>query len=623
MMKRWMPLFLCLAAAFPAPAQEYYATIREDIRSFTMQSLTDGTLTVRRTVEVHSKQGDEAAIFLVYTQQNETLTSFSGEKTTPNGKKESIRKKDLTTTSIASGIAEDGFATYYQPSSVTYPYTVTYKYSVQYKKGFAVFPEFEPVTTEKTALKNGSYTLIVPPGTVIRSYASPAAGTCAFSKGDKDERYEWKIQDYKGYVAEMNMPSWTELVPVVLASPDAFIFDGVAGRQDSWKDVGAWQYQLLDKEETLPAETVGKIRDLTANATSDLEKVRILYRYLKDKTRYVSIQFGIGGFKPFPAATVDKTGFGDCKALSNYMLRLLEACGVKAEYTILNTNRRDFRPDYPSFGQSNHVILTVPLKDYADTLFLECTNPTYPIGYRHEDMAGHEMILIGENGGQLVRARAYPDSLKRQEIHSHIHLDADGSARVNVVRNLWTDWIEDWLGFDDMEKEEQRTLMTWAMDVQPQNLTPLAFKDNFDSYDGPGWYPRCSLEYRFDVRTYGQPSDTRMRVAVNPFSKRMTAQRAKRVNPMVFREGAVFVDEITIDLPEGYRIESIPPDMDLDEVWASFKSTASAEGNQVRISQCLRLKPCRLEPEAYAGFRDFTRSMNRSYGAALILKKED
>ena len=623
MMKRWMPLFLCLAAAFPAPAQEYYATIREDIRSFTMQSLTDGTLTVRRTVEVHSKQGDEAAIFLVYTQQNETLTSFSGEKTTPNGKKESIRKKDLTTTSIASGIAEDGFATYYQPSSVTYPYTVTYNYSVQYKKGFAVFPEFEPVTTEKTALKTGSYTLIVPPGTVIRSYASPSAGTYAFSKGDKDERYEWKIQDYKGYVAEMNMPSWTELVPVVLASPDAFIFDGVAGRQDSWKDVGAWQYQLLDKEETLPAETVGKIRDLTANATSDLEKVRILYRYLKDKTRYVSIQFGIGGFKPFPAATVDKTGFGDCKALSNYMLRLLEACGVKAEYTILNTNRRDFRPDYPSFGQSNHVILTVPLKEYADTLFLECTNPTYPIGYRHEDMAGHEMILIGENGGQLVRARAYPDSLKRQEIHSHIHLDADGSARVNVVRNLWTDWIEDWLGFNDMEKEEQRTLMTWAMDVQPQNLTPLAFKDNFDSYDGPGWYPRCSLEYRFDVRTYGQPSDTRMRVAVNPFSKRMTAQRAKRVNPMVFREGAVFVDEITIDLPEGYRIESIPPDMDLDEVWASFKSTASAEGNQVRISQSLRFKPCRLEPEAYAGFRDFTRSMNRSYGAALILKKED
>ena len=622
-MKNWIPMILCLAAAFPAPAQEHYATIREDIQSFTMQSLTDGTLTVRRTVEVHSKQGDEAAIFLVYTQQNETLASFSGEKTMPNGKKESIRKKDLTTTSIASGIAEDGFATYYQPSSVSYPYTVTYNYSVQYKKGFAVFPEFEPVTTEKTALKNGSYTLIVPPGTVIRSFASPAAGTCAFSKGDKDDRYEWKIRDYQGYVAEMNMPSWTELVPVVLASPDAFIFDGVAGRQDSWKDVGAWQYQLLDKDEALPAETVDKIRDLTANAASDLEKVRILYRYLKDKTRYVSIQFGIGGFKPFPAATVDKTGFGDCKALSNYMLRLLEACGIKAEYTILNTNRRDFRPDYPSFGQSNHVILTVPLKEYADTLFLECTNPTYPIGYRHEDMAGHEMILIGEDGGRLVRARAYPDSLRKQEIQSHIQLDADGSARVNVVRNLWTDWIEDWIGFDEMEKEEQRALMTWAMDVQPQNLTPLAFKDNFDSYDGPGWYPRCSLEYSFDVRTYGQPSDTRMRVAVNPFSKRMTAQRAKRVNPMVFREGAVFVDEITIDLPEGYRIESIPPDMDLDEVWASFKSTASAEGNQVRISQCLRLKPCRLEPEAYNGFRDFTRSMNRAYGAALILKKED
>ena len=537
MIRRLLPFLLILAAAFPAPAQDRHATIHEDSRTFTMQSLTDGTLTVRRTVEVHSKQGEDAAIFLVYTQQNETLVSFSGEITTPNGKKESLRKKDLTTTSIASGIAEDGFVTYYKPSSVTYPYTVTYNYSVQFKKGFAVFPDFEPVTTEKTALKSGSYTLIVPPGTVIRNWASPTAGSCSFTGGDKNDRYEWKIRDYKGYVSEANMPSWAELAPIVLASPDAFIFDGVAGRQDSWKDVGEWQYQLLDKNETLPAETVDKVRGLTAGATSDLEKIRILYRYLKDKTRYVSIQFGIGGFKPFPAATVDKTGFGDCKALSNYMLQMLAACGVKGEYTILNTNRRDFLPDYPSFGQNNHVILTVPLKDYADTLFLECTNPTYPIGYRHEDLAGHEMILIGEDGGTLIRARTYPDSLSREEIHTHIHLTPDGSAKLDVVRNVWTDQIEEWIGFDELNKEEQRSLMTWALGVQPQNLTARAFKDNFDSYDGPDWYPQCSLEYGFDVRTYGQLNDVRMRLAVNPFSKRLAAQRSQRVNPMVFRRG--------------------------------------------------------------------------------------
>ena len=623
MIRRLLPFLLILAAAIPAPAQDRYATILEDSRTFTMQSLTDGALTVRRTVEVHSKQGDDAAIFLVYTRQNETLVSFSGEKTTPNGKKESLRKKDLTTTSIASGIAEDGFATYYRPTAVTYPYTVTYNYTVQYKKGFAVFPEFEPVKTEKTDLKTGSYTLVVPPGTVIRNWTSPSAGACSFTGGDKNNRYEWKIRDYKGYVEEANMPSWAELAPIVLASPDAFVFEGLAGRQDSWKDVGAWQYQLLDKDEALPAETVDKVRELTAGATSDLEKVRILYRYLKDKTRYVSIQFGIGGYKPFPAATVDKTGFGDCKALSNYMLRLLDACGIKGEYTILNTNRRDFRPDYPSFGQSNHVILTVPLKEYADTLFLECTNPTYPIGYRHEDLAGHEMILIGEDGGTLIRARSYPDSLSREEIHTHIHLSPDGSAKLDVVRNMWTNQIEEWIGFDELDKEEQRSLMTWALGVQPQNLTARSFKDNFDSYDGPDWYPKCSLEYSFDVRAYGQLNDARMRLAVSPFSIRMSAQRSQRVNPMVFRGGAIFINEITIDLPEGYRIESIPPDMDMDKVWGSFQSIASVKDDGIHISQCLRLKPCRVEPEAYSGFRDFTRALSRAYSAFIVLKKED
>lgn len=623
MIRRFLPLFLCLVAALPVRSQEKYATIVEDSQVFTMQSLSEGSLTVRRTVEVYSRKGAEAAVFTVYTDKRETLSAFSGTLTARGGKKENIKKKDLTTVSVASGIAEDGFLTTYEPLSATYPYTITYEYTVQYRKGFAVFPKYIPVDTEKTALKAGTYTLVVPSGTVVRHWSSPATGTCKPTPGDKTDRYVWEIRDYDGFIDEAYMPSWTELVPMVIASPDAFVFDGVAGRQDSWKELGEWQQRLLEETGALPAETVEKVRQMTAEAGSDLEKIRILYDYLRDRTRYVSIQFGIGGFKPFPAATVDKTGFGDCKALTNYLLRLLNAAGIEARYTILNTRRRDFLPGNASFGQTNHVILSVPLPALADTLFLECTNPSLPLGYRHDNLAGHEMVLIGKDGGEPARARAYPDSLSRSRTLTHVRLSSDGSATVDVTRDLWTDQIEPWIGFNDLDKDAKQRLMTLALAVQPQNLTFLSYTDNFDSYDGPAWYPTCRIDYRFDVRSYGQPSDGRMRLAANPFSTRMKAQRTQRVNPVVFRSGSVYEDEITIDLPEGYNVESLPPDVHEDQVWGSFHSTARVEANQVRITQYLHLKPCRMEPEGYAGFRDFTRALNRAYAGTLVLRKAD
>jgi hypothetical protein len=46
-------------------------------------------------------------------------------------------------------------------------------------------------------------------------------------------------------------------------------------------------------------------------------KAKLIYDYVQQKSRYVSIQVGIGG-KPMDASDVDRLGYGDCKGLTNY-----------------------------------------------------------------------------------------------------------------------------------------------------------------------------------------------------------------------------------------------------------------------------------------------------------------
>lgn len=87
------------------------------------------------------------------------------------------------------------------------------------------------------------------------------------------------------------------------------------GSASNWEELGRWFYHDLYKNQVqLPEKTKEQMKQLTKNATTDKEKARLIYQYMQDKTRYISVQLGIGGFMPTKAEEVDRVGYGDCKA---------------------------------------------------------------------------------------------------------------------------------------------------------------------------------------------------------------------------------------------------------------------------------------------------------------------
>lgn len=607
---------LLLWAGILSAQEKYNAIVLEDVETFTLSSPTSANLEVRRSVRVFNDAGLEDAIFQEYTDQFRSISSFKGTVEKEGGKPLKLKKEDLVQVSLASGLAEDGFINGYQPSA-SYPFTVTYEYTLSYRKGIASFPAFFPVSGEKVKVEKASYTIQVPSGMSINTI-SEKAGEVRKETG-KNDTYRWDIPVFEGYADEAMMPSWREIVPFVMACPVAFTYAGVPGNQGTWKDVGVWCYGLKEGTEDLPEDFVARLKEMTASAGSDLEKVRILYDYLREQTRYVSIQLGIGGYKPFPASQVQKSGFGDCKGLSNFMQAMLHAVGIPSYYTLVNTDRERFLPDYAGIGQMNHVMLCVPLAEKKDTLWLECTNPAFPLGYRHEDVAGHDVVLVTADGGVPVRVPAYADSLSRDDLDIDIDLFADGSAQATARRSLWLDEAEDWIRIRDWKPETQRSQLIAGLSVQPQSVTLTGVQDNFRDYDGPGYCPWMQVDFTFDTRQYANTGNARLFVPANPYPMGGSLQRGKRQNDLVLKRGSVSRSRIRLHIPEGYKVESLPTPVSLDTEWGSFTATARQEEGTVTVLHEFRSKPFRESPDRYDDFRTFVRAVNKAYSANIVL----
>jgi transglutaminase-like putative cysteine protease len=109
------------------------------------------------------------------------------------------------------------------------------------------------------------------------------------------------------------------------------------------------------------------------NTANDKEKIRKLYHYLQDETRYINVTINIGGLKPYPASYVAKNKYGDCKALTNYFKSILDYIEIPSYYTKVYAGSPINKIDknFPS-QQSNHIILYIPLK--GEDIWLDCTS---------------------------------------------------------------------------------------------------------------------------------------------------------------------------------------------------------------------------------------------------------
>jgi transglutaminase-like putative cysteine protease len=585
------------------------------------KSMTQSEVRNTCTITVLNAKGLSAAQFVCGCDKFNSLQKFSGEIMNASGQTvRKVKKSDLQKTEYSPyALATDDYYYYYDGRLPAYPFTVKYEWETECRDGLLTYPTFMPQAEYNQLVMNASYRIELPAGQACRYRRQHTEENIVMkeSTGDKGQHIiEATATQLQPLVTEPFGPSSREIMPRVYFAPADFAYDKTEGNSATWQSFGEWQSRLLEGRDELTEPFKAKLHELTAHCTTDREKVEAVYNYLAATTRYVSIQLGIGGLQPIPAAEVCHTGFGDCKGLSNYARAMLKELGIPSTYVVISTVNERLLSDFASANQMNHVILQVPLP--GDTLWLECTNANLPFGYVHQDIAGHDALLIEPDGGRIHRLPTYPDSLHTQNIKAHIVLSPAAEAAIEVNEESRLFQYEDELSITYMEPSKQKDRIRSGINLAQADILSVKVDER------KATHPSLTVNYTAGSNQYGRKTGNRLFVPVNVFRKVSNLPEVtKRTQPVHVNYGYVDTDSIRIQIPEGYVIEgSLKPMYKQDSPFGTFASTIHVDGQELLIVQRLYLHKGIYRPEAYAAFREFRNAVAKQYNAQVVLVKK-
>ncbi|TPE43727.1 DUF3857 domain-containing protein [Pontibacter mangrovi] len=596
------------------------AIIRNEETVFTVNSLTSGTTRFKTTITILNEYGDyKATLYVPYNTKMSKVTNISGTSYDRFGKKiKKLKNSDIKDVSAVSSMSvyEDSRVKIADLEYSVYPYTVEFEYELT--QSYTMFyPRWFPQDADKLSVEKATLEVQVPLGSKLRYLEGNIAKKVAVSNNGTHEVYQWEVNNLKPLELEPFGPDYREVMPMVLTAPNEFEVDGYRGSMETWKDLGLWINKLNEGRDQLPEETVAKLKQLTANAKTTEEKVRLVYDYMQGKTRYVSIQLGIGSWQPFEASFVDSKGYGDCKALSNYTHAMLKAVGVTSHYALINggEDAPDVKTEFPS-SQFNHVILCVPMPQ--DTMWLECTSQTEAAGYNGSFTGDRHALLITPEGGKLVKTTSYGAADNQQIRSIKLRLDEKG-AGLATVNTLYTGIQQETLDglMHHRKPEEQRKWLYENVQAPPFEISKFSFTQKKDRV------PSVTEELELQLRQCATLSGKRMFITPNLMSKwrYVPDQKAKRLTDVVRKLAYVDVDTVEIEVPVGYTVEYLPGKIKHQSVFGEYEADVKVDGQRITYVRRMQMHKGRFAPDTYAQLVAFYNNVVKADAEQVVLVK--
>ncbi|OJT16357.1 cell division protein FtsK [Archangium sp. Cb G35] len=419
--------------------------------------------------------------------------------------------------------------------------------------------------------------------------------------------YRWSAKHVSKVVPEPGMPGWAEVAANLHVST-----------YRTWDEVGRYWWGLV-RDQLTPNQELRSTVDTVLQGVDRKDQkavVRAIYNFVVTNTRYVALEFGIHGFKPYRVDRVLARRFGDCKDKASLIHAMLKVAGVDSRLVLLRMRNLGAIGEEPaSLAAFNHAIVYVPGFD----LYLDGTAEFH--GARELPSADRVAnVLVVDPDGKATFSttpEARPED-NATRLTMNLTLRPDGTTEAAGATSVGGQMAPEYRrAYRAVASRKSTFERSWAQSFPGLTVHDVKLNDTTRLDDD------VQVDFKMTIPRFAEALPGQLRFLPFGTGRSYTqsyASLAERRFDLVMSGPWVNSFSFRYTLPPGYSVAELPSPYQEQTPFGRVRVSYRQEGNQLLCEGEVALTSARVNADDYPAFRAFLGRVDQSFAHKVTLR---
>lgn len=399
------------------------------------------------------------------------------------------------------------------------------------------------------------------------------------------------------------------------ANPDKF-----------WRDFDHKEYDAVQKFVGKSGSVRAAVKEMITEQDTPETKLQKMYARVQ-KIRNLSYEFRKTPEERANQGIVENSsvddvwthGYGHKRDIDWVFLAMARAAGFEADAVLVSNRKQSFFKK--ARNQASELGFTaVAVKTRSGELLLDPGGYLAPFGFLPWEETGVPALKLDKQDGTWFETKLGSSETTQIRRQADLRLNADGSleGKLNVIYSGQQAYAKriDQMRADDAGRKT-------ALEDEVKSYIPVS--SQVELTNQPDWssaVPTLTAEFHIKVPGWAVVGAKHCTIATGLFgnSEKGLFEHADRTNAIYFEYPYGVIDEIKINLPDGWKVEALPKPVTLDLKAAKFTFDSQGTGTTVVLKRELRIEFALMDRKFYPTVRSFFQTVQSEDGQQLTLQ---
>lgn len=353
------------------------------------------------------------------------------------------------------------------------------------------------------------------------------------------------------------------------------------------------------------------LQNILSTVKGDVQKTIAIFEHVKNKVKWNSYY---GKFTEKGTKEAYKKGTGNIAEINLILTAMLREAGLGANPVLVST-RNNGIPLYPTFDGFNYVVSLVEFTDGKTMLLDASESYAMPnvLPYRALNWNGRKVTKEGYSTWVNLNAPKHSSETNTLKVK----LDEEGT--VEGLLRTKDEMLSAMLGrkrYNQYEDDEVISKLEEKYDIEIENFRASNKENVYKSYNKMLKFSSEDLVENINGKLLINPL-LFLTDKTNPFKSE------ERTFPVDFASAWKETNNVSIQLPEGYKAESIPEQfaIGLPDNLGFFKFKVTNTGKTVNINSIIQINSPIIAPNYYSSLKEFYTKVVAKQKEQIVLVK--